>query len=118
MPIKKLYDSPTYYGWDIGGAHIKVCQIKSKKNKAIIRTTHLKCKLWKGLKHLDKTVKKVANNWHFDKNDLHFFTMSGEMVDYFSNREEGTKNIFKVLRKIFGPKIIFYSQEYLHFNFF
>ena len=111
--MKRICKVPNYYGWDIGGAHVKLCQIKSKKNKDIIRATHLKCKLWMGLKHLDKIIKKLENDWHFNENDLHFFTMSGEMVDCFPNRKDGIKNILKILKKIFGPKIKFYSQESL-----
>ena len=111
MSLKNLNKNPCFYGWDIGGAHLKVCQIKNKKDKNVIRAIQIKCKLWKGLKHLSKAIKKVESNWSFNDNDRHFFTMTGEMVDYFPSRSDGVKNILEVLKGIFGHEVECYSQE-------
>ena len=111
MSMKNLNQTCSIYGWDIGGAHLKVCQIRNIKNKDVIRAVQIKCKLWKGLENLSRAIKEVKNNWSIKESDYHFFTMTGEMVDLFPSRSDGVKNILKVLKSIFGQKVECYSQD-------
>ncbi len=111
MSRKKNGKVTNFYGWDIGGAHIKICQIRSVNNSDIIHATQLKCKLWDGLKHLERAIKKLKNIFSFTQGDFHFFTMSGEMVDCFPNRKDGVKKILKVLKNNFRSEIYYYSQD-------
>ena len=46
MSIKRSNEEHSFYGWDIGGAHLKVCQIRNTNDKDIIRAVQIKCKLW------------------------------------------------------------------------
>lgn len=111
MYLKKTHNRSTIYGWDIGGAHLKVCQMKIGVKKGTIQAIQLKCKLWKGPKHLVDAIKKVSEYWGFKNNDRHFFTMSGEMVDYFPSRKDGVESILKILDDNFKSKIYCYSQN-------
>ena len=111
MSIERSNKEHSFYGWDIGGAHLKVCRIRNTNDKDIIRAVQIKCKLWKGLNHLSQAIKEVEKNWSFNDNDRHFFTMTGEMVDYFPSRNNGVKNILKILKTIFGYTVKCYSQD-------
>ncbi len=77
-------------GWDIGGAHLKVAMMDvSGKIIAVIQQP---CPLWKGLEELGAAIDTVMESFP-KKTFLHAVTMTGELVDLFSSREQGVTAI-------------------------
>ena len=91
-------------GWDIGGAHIKVVEVDSADQ--IIRVIQEPCSLWKGLEHLKHAVKTVLTQLT-DNPQQHTITMTGELVDLFSDRAEGVEKIIKTMNKLLDKQPIF-----------
>jgi len=77
-------------GWDIGGAHLKAARCDHAGN--IIDIIQVPCPLWQGIEQLElaiQTVQKQLGN----HNDIAAITMTGELVDIFTNRQSGVKEI-------------------------
>lgn len=84
-------------GWDIGGAHIKSAHVDGA---GVVKQVFLQaCPLWKGLQELEKAVKIIVEKLP-TATALHAITMTGELVDYFDNREEGVVEIIQAMRKL------------------
>jgi (4-(4-[2-(gamma-L-glutamylamino)ethyl]phenoxymethyl)furan-2-yl)methanamine synthase len=77
-------------GWDIGGAHLKAARCDHAGN--IIDIIQVPCPLWQGIEQLElavQTVQKQLGN----QDDIAAITMTGELVDIFTNRQSGVKEI-------------------------
>ncbi len=89
-------------GWDIGGAHVKVCVVEHQK---IIAVYQEPCPLWQGLDKLEFAVKtllqKISNS-----NQKHAITMTGELVDLFANRHDGVRQIIQTMTQLLGDSEI------------
>ncbi len=78
-------------GWDIGGAHVKLAYIED--NELCVRQWD--CPLWKGLNELVTVVKIALNEIPQDIGN-HHVTMTGELVDIFTSRDHGVREIMRV----------------------
>ena len=96
-------------GWDIGGAHLKLCVVEN--NKRFLKTLQLKTPLWEDPKILEKIFKQIIKNFRIKNCDEHFFTMTGEVSDCFINRKDGVKKIISQINKTFGDSARYYSQN-------
>jgi probable H4MPT-linked C1 transfer pathway protein len=96
-------------GWDIGGAHIKVARCDQDGN--IQHVIQIACPLWQGIDQLATAIEcvfKQLDNQH----DIAAITMTGELVDIFSNREVGVAGILACLSQyIDDDKIMVYGAE-------
>ena len=99
------------FGWDIGGAHLKLCLIENKHNT--LKSFQFKTPLWKDPKIIKDTLRKIKKKYDLKKSDCHLFSMTGEMADCFEDREEGVREIINQVDKIFGDSALFYSQNKL-----
>jgi probable H4MPT-linked C1 transfer pathway protein len=87
-------------GWDIGGAHLKVALIDNDGN--LRRVLQMPCPLWQGIDRLIAALDQVAGNLGVTTNDLHVVTMTGEMTDNFTSRNNGVQSIIDVIVDKFG----------------
>lgn len=88
----------TYFiGWDIGGAHIKVCAVYKHQ---IVEIFQEPCPLWQGLDKLEHAVKTLLDKLPQDKNQQHALTMTGELVDLFENRHDGVEQIIQIMTRL------------------
>ena len=78
------------FGWDIGGAHVKVC--RSQRGE-VVDVVQWACPLWRGMDQLTAVIEAARARWSGLGAAQHAVTMTGEMVDLFANREDGVRRI-------------------------
>lgn len=93
--------SNTIIGWDIGGAHVKVCYLP--RDDASASSKQYPCALWQGMDKLDAVIDLIVKE--FDTGSaLHVITMTGELTDLFTSRREGVASILATMIKYFPEK--------------
>ena len=104
-------DGGTVFGWDVGGAHMKVS--KTDAGGAVLDVAQWACPLWQGLEHLERTIDLVFERWPDAKTPTaqHAVTMTGEMVDLFEDRAHGVRAIAAALAQRLGPRLRFYAGD-------
>ena len=86
--------SKQYFGWDIGGAHLKIAKLSDDGN--ILKVRQIVCPLWLGVGELSRAVALL--DFDIDGEDaVHAVTMTGELCDVFENRSAGVKQIVECL---------------------
>ncbi len=88
-------------GWDVGGAHLKAARVNG--DGRISDILQLPCPLWQGLEHLQRGIGRIQQRFE-DTGALHAVTMTGELVDLFSDRADGVRSILKLLREALGAR--------------
>ena len=103
-------DQTSFCGWDIGGAHLKVARCDNKGRLNTVR--EYPCALWRGIEELQVLLLQVIDELQC-ADDQHAITMTGELVDAFSNREQGAKTILDCVSQILPVKhcYIFAGQD-------
>jgi probable H4MPT-linked C1 transfer pathway protein len=86
-------------GWDIGGAHLKAAAINSEGE--VIAVYQCPCPLWKGLDKLHEAIEIILNKLPVLVH-RHVFTMTGELADLFSGRDEGVRQILAAMAERLG----------------
>ena len=96
-------------GWDIGGAHLKAAVLQN--NAGIIAIHQLPCELWKGLNRLEQAVREVLTL--LPRGDYyHALTMTGELADLFSGRQEGVRQILTLMLQLLPPdRVLVYAGQ-------
>ena len=84
-------------GWDIGGAHLKAAQLSTEGD--IIAVFQEPCPLWQGLDKLENALLNILDKLP-NQAAQHVITMSGELVDLFSDRAEGVSEIIAVAQRV------------------
>ena len=79
-----------YIGWDIGGAHLKAAYLNG--DGTVERVLQLPCPLWQGLSHLRDALGQALGELP-DRGACHAITMTGELVDLFSSRADGVREL-------------------------
>ena len=82
-------------GWDIGGAHVKAAV--SNSSGLMIAVFQQPCPLWQGLEQLQNAVQIIMQRLP-SNNNRHIITMTGELVDLFSSREQGVAQIIETMQ--------------------
>ena len=90
----------TVIGWDVGGAHLKACLMQ---DGLVLDVAQWACPLWQGMEHLEHTLQVARRRWAMPDDTWHAVTMTGEMVDLFSEREEGVRQISLQLLRTLRP---------------
>ena len=75
-------------GWDVGGAHLKAARVEEARLAAVVQ---LPSTLWLGPEHLDRALDEALRQ--LGPAEAHAVTMTGELVDYFSDRAEGVRRL-------------------------
>jgi (4-(4-[2-(gamma-L-glutamylamino)ethyl]phenoxymethyl)furan-2-yl)methanamine synthase len=91
---------PDVFGWDVGGAHVKVCGMAGGEVQDVAQWA---CPLWLGLDRLDAVLLTARQRWPQLPGAQHAVTMTGEMVDLFAHREEGVQRITAHLAAALAP---------------
>ncbi|MEM7222820.1 MAG: hydantoinase/oxoprolinase family protein [Pseudomonadota bacterium] len=78
---------PTFAGWDLGGAHLKIAVVSG--DGALKAVRQVPCALWQGLDRLDEALALAAPE--LTGVARHAVTMTGELVDLFPSRRSGVK---------------------------
>lgn len=81
-------------GWDIGGAHIKVARCSQQGD--LLQVIQVPCPLWQGIEELELAINSVFNILD-NQHDIAAITMTGELVDIFSDRQAGVDQILSCL---------------------
>lgn len=92
--------TPEVFGWDVGGAHVKVCRLVGGEVHDVVQWA---CPLWQGLDHLDRVLEAAQRRWPQLPQARHAVTMTGEMVDLFAHREDGVRRIAAHLAQALAP---------------
>lgn len=100
-------------GWDIGGAHLKAVMLSISGE--VQHVLQVPCALWRGLDELHAAIKVVMSSFKSNlttQNDFfHAITMTGELVDFFENREQGVLEISRVMdEKLIGIKQFYFAN--------
>ena len=97
------------FGWDVGGAHNKVCMLTEAGELHDI--VQWPCLLWQGLEHLERVIDSVFERWPRARgaHARHAVTMTGEMVDLFADRAEGVRVLVDTLAQRLGPNTRFFA---------
>jgi (4-(4-[2-(gamma-L-glutamylamino)ethyl]phenoxymethyl)furan-2-yl)methanamine synthase len=91
---------PEVFGWDVGGAHLKVCRMTGGEVHDVVQWA---CPLWLGLDSLDQVLLAANQRWPQLRTATHAVTMTGEMVDLFAHREDGVQRIASHLSMALAP---------------
>ncbi|MFL9929222.1 hydantoinase/oxoprolinase family protein [Paraburkholderia sp. RL18-103-BIB-C] len=99
------------FGWDVGGAHVKVSMADG--SATVLDVAQWPCPLWQGLDHLERTIGLVFERWAQARTAgaQHAVTMTGEMVDLFGDRAEGVRAIVATLAQRLGARLRFYAGD-------
>ncbi|SAK73491.1 hypothetical protein AWB75_04025 [Caballeronia catudaia] len=97
------------FGWDVGGAHVKVSV--TTRAGVLADVAQWACPLWQGIAHLERVIDAVFERWPgaADATARHAVTMTGEMVDLFGDRAQGVRTLTRVLAQRLGPRTMFFA---------
>jgi (4-(4-[2-(gamma-L-glutamylamino)ethyl]phenoxymethyl)furan-2-yl)methanamine synthase len=101
--LGKMLRAECVVGWDIGGAHVKVAVLRGRE---LINAAQVPCPLWQGISRLEEAVDQILRRIP-GKTALHAVTMTGELVDCFTGRDQGVGRILQVLRSRISPESLF-----------
>ncbi|OAI20053.1 H4MPT-linked C1 transfer pathway protein [Methylomonas lenta] len=87
-------------GWDIGGAHVKAALLNDSGE--VEQVIQQPCPLWKGLPHLQQAIAAVLQALP-KQCQRHAVTMTGELVDCFTSREQGVAAILQAMQEKLAP---------------
>ena len=101
-----------YYGWDIGGAHLKLAVISAGVVSAVRQVA---CPLWQGIAQLRAGLQALRAEFEFD-GAVHAVSMTGELCDIFASRAAGVTAILAVFEEVVAGKIVVYAGAQGWFN--
>jgi probable H4MPT-linked C1 transfer pathway protein len=97
-------------GWDIGGAHLKAALLNS--GGEVISVYQQPCPLWKGIEQLESAVSWILEALPIG-GKKHVMTMTGELVDFFSSRDDGVAQIIATMQRyiVHEPLLIYAGRQ-------
>lgn len=100
-----------WYGWDVGGAHLKVARLGPPGT--LPEAGQWPCRLWTGLPALREAVAAAAARWPglATPAACHALTMSGEMADAFPDRAAGVRALVGALAEALPGRCWVYAGE-------
>ena len=93
-------------GWDVGGAHLKAALAE---NGAIVKVWQEPTPIWKGLHHLDAALTTILGK--VGPVDRQAVTMTGELSYIFADRDEGVRELTRILVERLGEDLRLYAGE-------
>jgi len=91
---------PLVYGWDLGGAHVKLAVLDSQQR--LLRAEQAVCELWLGVQRLEAALLELLGEP--PRGTLHAITMTGELTDVFADRAEGVRAIVDTFLRVTGVR--------------
>jgi len=91
------------YGWDIGGANLKVARASAGRGLEAVHI--IPCPLWRGIGTLNEALAATSafSGPSPDGQALHAVTMTGELVDAFEDRARGVAEILAAFSDAVAP---------------
>ena len=89
-----------YTGWDIGGAHLKTAWLDERG--ALRALSQFATPLWQGIGTLAHPIEQILESLPAG-NCVHAVTMTGELADCFSTRQDGVATLVDYLSARLGP---------------
>lgn len=89
------------YGWDIGGAHLKLACLNAKGRVLSVR--QVACPLWQGIEQLELALHTIGIATVAPA-ATHGVTMTGELCDVFDDRASGVRAILECLTRTLDPR--------------
>jgi hypothetical protein len=94
----------SYFGWDIGGVHLKLAELTVVPRFASIRTRIEPFEIWKDPASLASRLRSLAG----DRAGAHAVTMTAELSDVFPSRADGVRVILRACAQALpGPFRVF-----------
>ena len=87
-------------GWDLGGAHVKACRLEGGLVRDVVQWP---CALWQGLDKLAAVLDLAHARWPDLAQARQVLTMTGEMVDLFSSRQQGVDQLARFMADRLAP---------------
>ena len=88
--------SGVFFGWDIGGAHLKIAKLGGSGE--ILAVRQIACPLWRGVGELSRACALL--DFPIDEpGAVHAITMTGELCDIFPDRVSGVRAIIAQLTR-------------------
>ncbi len=108
MTAERIPDEALYVlGWDLGGAHVKAVLLDA--SGVAVEAIQVACPLWQGLDRLRDAVDQIWDALPYSA-AFHAVTMTGELADIFSSREEGVVALSTFMEERFGTEsVCFYA---------
>lgn len=101
-----------YYGWDVGGAHLKFAALAA--DGALIAVRQLACPLWQGPRLLLDALSSLAADFDL-QTGVHAISMTGELCDAFATRQEGVTSILEMLEaRLRGALWVYGASAWYH----
>lgn len=99
------------FGWDIGGAHVKVSQVDA--DGTLRDVAQWACTLWQGTDHLERAIDDALRRWPEARaaGAAHAVTMTGEMVDLFGHREAGVQALTDLISARLGAGVRYFAGD-------
>jgi (4-(4-[2-(gamma-L-glutamylamino)ethyl]phenoxymethyl)furan-2-yl)methanamine synthase len=99
------------FGWDVGGAHVKVSVVT--RAGVLDDVAQWACPLWQGIAHLERVIDNMFERWPHaaESSARHAVSMTGEMVDLFTDRAEGVRTLSRTLAQRLGPRTLFFAGD-------
>lgn len=88
-------------GWDLGGAHVKAVLLDA--NGQAVQAIQSACPLWRGMDLLRQSVDEILQAIRVPV-ARHVVTMTGELADIFSTRDEGVLRLSTYMIARFGAE--------------
>src|SRR5689334_19953452 len=100
------------YGWDLGGAHIKLAVLDHEG--ALCRAAQAPCELWMGVERLEAALAQMLDGAAQDA--VHALTMTGELADVFTDRASGVEAITRTFLRRAGARdvMLFTGNGFAH----
>lgn len=95
-------------GWDIGGAHLKAVVLNP--NHQVVAVYQYPCPLWQGLGKLHEAASTLLAQLPPGEH-RHALTMTGELADLFSGRDDGVRQILAAMASMLGSELMVYAGQ-------
>ncbi|WP_347989382.1 hydantoinase/oxoprolinase family protein [Methylomonas sp. AM2-LC] len=97
-------------GWDIGGAHVKAAALNQQGE--VTNIMQVACPLWKGIQHLHESVHAILATLNAQQY-THVITMTGELADCFTSRQQGVEAIIQAMQQLLNPQpLLIYASQH------
>ena len=95
-----------YYGWDVGGAHLKFAALTADGTVNDVR--QIACPLWQGPEMLQNALSSLVAEFGL-QSGVHAIWMTGELCDAFATRAHGVAAILEMLESRLGGALWVYG---------
>src|SRR2546426_1165864 len=103
-----------YFGWDIGGVHLKFARLTATPGSASILTRVVPFEIWKDPHGLASRLRSLLD----DRQGKHAVTMTAELSDIYPTRADGVRSVLRACAEALPgpPRILDLRGAFLSVN--